>query len=192
MTSDIRSWSYFDERCTVLIGQIPGACAELLEISLVAGTQGAVRSAVQPLAVHTHARRHDQALHRLLNECFEKHRRAGGVGVDIPLDLVHALAHTHQRGEVHHRVDPVQGAADGVRVAYVAHVQLDLRVQIDRAPASGTVHLRLEAVQRAHSVALAKQQVGKVRADEAGTSGDQDVHKRPTTLAASTTMIDQV
>jgi hypothetical protein len=38
------------------------------------------------------------------------------------------------------------------------------------------VHLRLEAVERAHLVAGAQQAVDQVRADEAGPAGDQRPH----------------
>src|SRR5262249_2809626 len=78
-------------------------------------------------------------------------------------------------GEVNDRVDAIEGTPHGVAVAHVAGLQLDSLVEIVR-PLARRVNLRIEVVQRAHVVAVGKEPVCEVRADEAGAAGDQNLH----------------
>ena len=69
-------------------------------------------------------------------------------------------------------VDPLERAANDVRVADVARDQLDVPVQI-AGPLAVAVHLGDQAVQGAHRVARAEKLVGEVRADEPAAAGDE-------------------
>ena len=60
------------------------------------------------------------------------------------------------------------------RVADVADLKLDVRGEILR-PAAVAVHLRLERVERPHTVPAREQLVGEMRADEARAARDQDL-----------------
>ena len=52
-------------------------------------------------------------------------------------------------------------------------MQLDVGVEVVRPSARLAVHLRHQAVENPHSMTLLQQQIGQMRADEAGTAGDQ-------------------
>jgi len=74
-------------------------------------------------------------------------------------------------------VDPVhalQRFLHRIRVAHVCAHQLHGWRKIVRAILDGPVHLRAEVVQHAHTMACGQQLIGQMRADEAGTAGDED------------------
>ena len=75
------------------------------------------------------------------------------------------------------RIHIVQRAANGVAVAHVTGLQLDLRIEVRRASAL-RMHLRVEVVEDAHVPAVGEKPVGEMRADEPGAAGDQNLHGR--------------
>ena len=168
-----------DERRPVLGEHVPFAAREL-RLGTKAG-----REAVLPglsvrmlaLAVDGH-RRGDEDLADAVaarDDLLEKGRAAERVDRGIALDLVHGLPHSHRGREVDDGVGVVHRLAERVMVADIRDDELDRGVEIVRAlPAF--VHLRVEVVQRAHLVALGEEPVGEMRADEAGSSGDEDAH----------------
>ena len=87
--------------------------------------------------------------------------------------LVRALADADARGEVDHRVDALERAADDLGVADVARNELDLGVEVV-GPLRVAVHLLDQHVESAHGIPRSQQLVGEVGADEARTAGDQD------------------
>ncbi len=73
-------------------------------------------------------------------------------------------------------VDALQRTPDGLVVADVADLELDGRVEVVRS-LPVRVDLRIEVVEGPNLVPLREQPVGQMRADEAGTAGDQDLHR---------------
>jgi hypothetical protein len=73
-------------------------------------------------------------------------------------------------------VDPAERSPDGGRVANVGADQLGTGVEVGRRL---TVHGRVQRVQHPHVVvAKGEQRVDDVGADEAGATGDEDLHRR--------------
>ena len=81
-------------------------------------------------------------LDRPLDQGLEQHRRPEVVHADVALDLVHALPDADRRGQVHHRVHALQGPPHRLGVPHVAHLELDVRVEVGGAPGRRAVHLR--------------------------------------------------
>src|SRR5204862_431037 len=84
---------------------------------------------------------------------FESDGRPDRVDRRVALDLVHRLPDADRGGEMNDCVDAVEPAPDRLAVAYVAVVQLDVRIEILR-PRALRVHLRIEVVERPHLVAV--------------------------------------
>ena len=136
------------------------------------------RVQVLALAVDRHRRGDDKLADRLapLDGFLEDDRGADRVDRGVPLDLVHRLADADGGGEVVDGVDALERAPDGLVVADVADLELDGRVEVLRS-LPVRVDLRIEVVEGPNLVPLREQPVGQMRADEAGTAGDQDLHR---------------
>ena len=146
---------------------------ELIAAALACFDRTAVEGRVGALTVDRHARRDDETTHRALDKCFEQDTGAGRVLARVVRDLVHRLADADAGGEVDDGVDAVERAADGVAVANIADLQLDILGEVVGSRAIA-VHLRRQVVERTHAVAAGEQLVGQVGADEPRTAGDQD------------------
>ncbi len=109
----------------------------------------------------------------MVEQGLEQHAGPERVHRGVLGGLVHALADSDPGREMDDGVDPVDRAADDVGVAHVAGNQLDVSVQIV-GPLGAVVHLLDEAVEHAHAVSGSDELVGEVRADEAGSAGDED------------------
>ena len=157
--------------------ELPLAAVELLVASHLGCDQAVQRAAVAALAVDRHRRgdEHAAELVAALGDLLEHDRRTHRVDRGVALDRIHRLADADSGREVDDRIDTVHGAGDGVAVADIADLQLDLGVEIGRALAAG-MHLRVEVVQRADGVALGQQRIAEMRPDEAGAAGDEDSH----------------
>jgi hypothetical protein len=94
----------------------------------------------------------------------------------VALDLVHGLTDADGGGEVDDGVDAVERVANRVVVANVAVDELDVLGEVGRSRGV-RMHLRIEAVERAHAMAFGKEAIGEMGADEAGAACDQDVHR---------------
>jgi hypothetical protein len=60
---------------------------------------------VQPLAIDTRAGRNHETFHWVKANCLKEGGRTQAIDTGIAGDLVHALAYSHQRNEVDHRID---------------------------------------------------------------------------------------
>ena len=69
-----------------------------------------------------------------------------------------------------------EGEGDRVRIANVAHLQLHRRVKV-AGPLALRMHLFVEVVERADSMAMPQQLVGDVGANKACSSGNDDAHR---------------
>jgi hypothetical protein len=113
----------------------------------------------------------------LAAERLEQDRGAELVDRGVLRDLVHALPDADRGRQVDDRVDRAalgQRPAHRQRVAHVAAHQLDLGSEVGRAPLRLAVDLGQQAVEDPDPVPPLQQEVGEVRADEAGAAGDQD------------------
>jgi hypothetical protein len=78
---------------------------------------------------------------------------------------------------VHDRVNALERPAHRVAVTDVTGLKLDVAGEVT-GTLSVRVDLPVEVVESTHLVALSKQPVGEVRADEPGAAGDQNAHGR--------------
>jgi hypothetical protein len=76
------------------------------------------------------------------------------------------------------RVYAVERRLDRIPIADVAHDELDLQAEVVRATALRAMYLRCEVIERPDAMALAQEFVGDMRADEPGSTGDEDVTMR--------------
>ena len=81
-------------------------------------------------------------------------------------------------------VDVAQCVRDGVAVAQVTDLELGLAAQVSRRPVG--MRERVEVVEDAHPLAGRQQGVDEVRADEAGSAGDEDAHHHTVYSKSST------
>lgn len=150
------------ERAKGSVLDLPLAPAQLSLRSLAGSDVPSICGPIESLAVDAHAGRYDQPLDRPPEELLDQHARAQVVGADVRLDLVHALADTHGRGEMIDRLDPVQSAPDSLAVAHVASLELHLAAQIGRRLARPSVHLRGQVVEHADLMTRGEELVGKM------------------------------
>ncbi len=108
----------------------------------------------------------------VVGQDIEKDAGAGRVGVDIAGDLVHRLADPDLGGKVDDVVNIAQGLGHSVAIPDVAFQELGCGRDV--AGPRAAVHLFDKAVEDPYAVPLLKEELDNVRADESGSSGNED------------------
>lgn len=108
-----------------------------------------------------------------IEQRLQKFRCALSIDAHISADLVHGLPHPNRGRKMKDHVDTGEHLTKTVRIANIAHDKFYLWRQIIR-PAI-LVYLRCEIIQNANPMACAKESIGKMRADETGSPGNQDL-----------------
>src|SRR5699024_3235161 len=109
---------------------------------------------IQSFAVQTHAGGDDQLAYRPFGQRFQQYRGADVVDAGVVRDFIHALAHADGGGVVEHHIDTVESACHGSRIAYIAHLQIDLRRQVRGPLPIRAVNLGRQTVEHAHGITL--------------------------------------
>ena len=132
-----------------------------------------LRAARQPLAVHDHAARQDEATSELPSpQRLQQHRGAGVVGPDVVGDVGEVDAETDLGRLVAHGVDAVDRGGHPVGIHDVDRSEVD----------PGEVGRGSDEVEHPHLDAGGQELLADVRADETGATGDEDLH--PPMIAA--------
>ena len=111
-----------------------------------------------------------------------QHRlRPGDIEMRTPYRILDRGPHARLGGQVHDRVNrlPGQHAAQEARVVDVLLVEMKIlpRAQVsDALLFDGAVVVGIEVVDGRHRVAIVQQAAAEMPANEAGGSGDEDVH----------------
>ena len=94
-------------------------------------------------------------------------------------DLRHVTA---IRSLMKDNIDLVQGSSDGIAISQIAFDEL--RARVDPRRLAALVRVRLKIIEHAHFPALAHQQIGNVRADQARAAGHERVFSHPIVVEA--------
>ena len=132
--------------------------------SVVAAAAGF--SLIKAFAVDAHGRGDNDSAHPMFQHRFQQDSGAQIVGADIPGDLVHRLADSNLRSQVHDAVDALQCPRDGAGIAHITDDQLS--IVETRRDATG-MHLLDQRIEDSDAIAVPQKFRGDGAADETGT-----------------------
>jgi hypothetical protein len=115
-------------------------------------------------------------LHLLLQNCFQKHRRAQDIGGHVIGNFIHALTHTGAGSHMVDRINTVQGLHAVTQTQNRAQTAIRKLLQFGTELRCSPVNLGVKAVQDSDRMPLGHQSTCGVGADKACATGDQNIH----------------
>src|SRR5580704_14153972 len=133
-------------------------------------------------------------LHPLMPTALENVERAGDVALHVGMRCLDRIAHARLSPKMHHTLEFFLCEAArhtcGVRAIKLNEAKARLLLkQSEACLLQGDVVVVIEIVEANDLVAALEQTPRRMKTDEARGSGDQDLHRRPSTSAAGNTLL---